>query len=48
MNGKLTETESGYGTEISVENTKVMRISRELFSSKTYDRPKATGECEIF
>jgi hypothetical protein len=34
--------------EMNVEKTKVMRISRHPIASKNYNRPKPTGECEIF
>jgi hypothetical protein len=30
------------------KKTKVMRISRQPFPVKNYDRPKTTGECGIF
>jgi hypothetical protein len=34
--------------EMNVEKTKVMRISRQPFPVKIYDRPKTTRECGIF
>ena len=45
MIDKLTETGRYYGMEINVEKTKVMRISRQ---PSPIDRPKTTGECEMF
>jgi hypothetical protein len=42
INDKVIETGRSYGMEMNVEKTKVMRISRQLFYSKTYDRPKTT------
>jgi len=42
MTDKLTETGRCYGMEVNVEKTKVMRISREPFPVKNYDRPKTT------
>jgi len=37
-----------YGMEMNVEKTKVMRILRQPFPVKNYDRPKTTRECGIF
>jgi hypothetical protein len=37
-----------YGMEMNVEKTKVMRISRQPFPVKNYNRPKTTRECGIF
>jgi len=48
MIDKLTETGRFYGMEMNVEKTKVMRISRQPFPIKNYDRPKTTRECGIF
>jgi hypothetical protein len=36
------------GMEMNVEKAKTTRVSRQPISSKTYDRPKTTGECGIF
>ena len=44
---KLIEIGRCYGVEMSVEKTKVMRISRQT-SPVTTDRPKTTGECGMF
>ena len=46
MIDKLIET--GYGMEMNVEETKVMRISRQLSSVTITIDQKKTGECEIF
>jgi len=48
MIDKLIETGRCYGMEMNVEKTKVMRISRQPFPSKNYDKPKTTSECGIF
>jgi len=45
---KLVEIGGCYGMEMNVEKTKVMRISRQPFPVKNYDRPKTTRECGIF
>ena len=45
---KLIEIGGCYGMEMNVEKTKVMRISRQPFPVKNYDRPKTTRECGIF
>jgi len=45
---KLTDTGRCYGMEMNVEKTKVMRISRQTFPVKNYDRPKTTRKCLIF
>ena len=34
--------------EMNVEKTKVMRITRQPFPVKNYDRPTTTRECGIF
>jgi hypothetical protein len=47
MIDKLTDIGRYYGTEMTVEKTKVMRISRQPFAV-TITRPKPTGECEMF
>jgi hypothetical protein len=47
MTDKLIETGKSYGMEMSVEKTKVMRLSRQPFPVK-HDRPKTTQECGIF
>jgi hypothetical protein len=36
-----------YGMEMSVEKTKVIRISRQSSPIKNYDRLKTIGECGI-
>jgi hypothetical protein len=48
MINKLIEIGRCYGMEMNVEKTKVMTISTRTISSKIYDRPKTTGECELF
>ena len=48
MIDKLIEIGGSYGMEMNVEKTKVMRISRQPFPVKNYDRPKTTTECGIF
>jgi len=48
MTNKLIEIGRCYGMETNVETTKVMRISRQPFPSKSSDRPKTTRECGIF
>jgi len=48
MINKPTEIGGCYGMEMNVEKTKVMRISRQPFPSKNYDRPKTTRECGSF
>jgi hypothetical protein len=37
---KLFEIGRSYGMEMNMAKTKVMRISRQPFPLKTYDRPK--------
>jgi len=48
MIDKLNEIGGCYEMEMNVEKTKVMRISRQPFPVKNYDRPKTTTECGIF
>jgi hypothetical protein len=48
MIDKLIEIGGYYGVEKNMEKTKVMRISRQPFPVKNYDRPKTTRECGIF
>ena len=48
MIDKLIETGGYYGVEKNMEKTKVMRISRQPFPVKNYDRPKTTRECGLF
>ena len=48
MIDKLIEIGGGCGVEMNVEKTKVMRVSRQPFPVKNYDRPKTTRECGIF
>ena len=47
MVDRLIEIGRCYGTEMNVEKTKVMRISRQP-TRHNKDRPKTTGECEVF
>ena len=51
MIDKLTETGRYYGMEMNVEK-KTKNKSNENFKttipSNNYDRPKTTGECEMF
>jgi hypothetical protein len=48
MIDKVIEVGRCYGMEVNVEQTKVIRISRQPFPVETYDRPKTTGECGSF
>ena len=48
MIDKLIETGRYYGMEISVEKTKVMRISRQPSPIKITIDKNTTGECEMF
>jgi hypothetical protein len=48
MIDKLIETGRYYGMGMNVEKTKVMGISKTTIPSNNYDRPKTTGECEMF
>jgi hypothetical protein len=43
---KIIEIGGCYGMEMKVKKTKLMRISRQLFSGKNYD--KKTRKCGIF
>jgi hypothetical protein len=45
---KVTDTERGYGMEINVEKNESSENIKTTTSSKTYDRPKTTGECGGF
>ena len=47
MTDRLIDIGRCYGMEMNVGKTKVMRISRELTPSTSYDRRKTTGECTI-
>lgn len=47
MTERLVEVGRGYGMELNVKKTKIMKISRQPLSTE-YDRSKPTGECEIF
>ena len=44
MIDKLIEIGRYYGMEMNMEKTKVMI----MFPKNNYDRPKTTGECEMF
>ena len=48
MIDKLIETGRYYGVEINVGKTKVMSILKTTIPNNNYDRPKTTGECEMF
>jgi hypothetical protein len=49
MIDKLIEIGGCYGMEMNVgKKTKVMRISRQPFPVKNYDRPKTSRQCGIF
>jgi len=45
---KLIETGRYYGMEMYVEKTKSNENFRTTIPSNNYDRPKTTGECEMF
>jgi hypothetical protein len=47
MIDRIIEIGRCYGMEMNVEKTKVMRISRQP-TRHNKDRPKTTGECEMF
>ena len=48
MIDKLIETSRHYGMEINVEKNKSNENFKTSIPSNNYDRPKTTGECEIF
>ena len=48
MIDKLIETGRYYGTEINVEKNKSNENFKTTIPSNNYDRPKTTGECEMF
>ena len=48
MIDKLIETGRCYGMEMNVEKTELMRIWRQPYPVTINDRPKTTGECEMF
>ena len=49
MTDKLIETGRYYGMEMNVKKTnKSNEIFKTTIPSNNYDRPKATGECEMF
>jgi hypothetical protein len=47
MIDKLIEIGRCYGMEMSVEKNKSNENFKTTISSRTYNRPKATGECGI-
>ena len=48
MIDKLIETGRYYGMEMNVEKTKSNENFKTTIPSNNYDRPKTTGECEMF
>ena len=48
MIDKLIETGRHYGTEINVEKNKINENFKITIPNNNYDRPKTTGECDIF
>ena len=48
MVDKLIETGRYYGMEMNVEKNKTNRNCKTTIPSNNYDRPKTTGECEMF
>jgi len=48
MIGELTEIGRCYGTEMNVAKNKIDENFKTTISSKTYDKPKKTGECGTF
>ena len=48
MIDKLIETGRYYGMEMNVEKNKRNENFKTTFHSNNYDRPKTTGECEMF
>ena len=48
MIDKLIETGRYYGMEINVEKNKINENFKTNIPSNNYDRPKTTGECEMF
>ena len=45
---KLIEIGRYYGMQMNVDKTKVLRILKTTNPSRNKDRPKITGECEVF
>ena len=48
MIDKLIETGRYYGMEMNVENNESYENFKTTIPSNDYDRPKTTGECEMF
>ena len=48
MIDKLMETGRYYGMEMNVEKNKSNENFKTTVPSNNYDRPKTTGECEMF
>ena len=48
MIDKLIETGRYYGMEMNVEKNKSNENFKTTIASNNYDRPKTTGECEMF
>ena len=48
MIDKLIETGRYYGMEMNVEKNKSNENFKTTIPSNNYDRPKTTGECEMF
>ena len=48
MIDKLIETGRHYGMEINVERNKSNENFKTAIPNNNYDRPKTTGECEMF
>jgi hypothetical protein len=48
MIDKVIEIGRRYGMEMNVEKNKSDENFKTATSSKTYDRPKTTGECGFF
>ena len=48
MTDKLIETGRYYGMEMNVEKNKSNENFKTTIPSNNYDRPKATGQCEMF
>ena len=48
MVDKLIETGRYYGMEMNVEKNKSNENFKTTIPSNNYDRPKTTGECEMF
>ena len=48
MIDKLIETGRYYGMEMNMEKNKINENFKTTIPSNNYDRPKTTGECEMF